>query len=226
MKKIVNFIILSCRILACKLLPIMKIVLATHNKDKCKEMMAALADLDIELLSLSDFPQVGEIIEDGETLTENAIIKAKTVFEITGIPAISDDTGLLVNALDGAPGIYSARYAGEDATYADNVEKLVREMKNIPLENRGAQFQTTMVYIDKDKELIADGVVKGKITSTPKGVGGFGYDPLFYIPEQEKTFAEMTIEQKNQISHRGIALRNLKRILQSYLPNPQNQESA
>ena len=204
----------------------MKIVLATHNKDKCKEMMAAFADLDIELLSLSGFPQVGEIIEDGETLTENAIIKAKTVFEITGIPAISDDTGLLVDALDGEPGIYSARYAGKDATYADNVKKLVREMKNIPLENRGAQFQTTMVYIDKDKELIADGVVKGKITSTPKGVGGFGYDPLFYIPEQEKTFAEMTIEQKNQISHRGIALRNLKRILQSYLQNPQNQESA
>ena len=204
----------------------MKIILATHNKDKCKEMMAALADSNVEILSLEDFPHVGEIIEDGETLTENAIIKAQTVFDITGIPAISDDTGLSVDALNGAPGVYSARYAGENATYTDNVEKLVDEMKNIPSENRGAQFQTVMVYIDKDTELIADGVVKGQITDASKGVGGFGYDPVFYIPEQEKTFAEMTIQEKNQISHRGIALRNLKGILYSYLNNPQIQENA
>ena len=204
----------------------MKIILATHNTDKRKEMMAALADLNVEILSLVDFPQVGEIVEDGETLTENAIIKAKAVFDITGIPAISDDTGLSVDALHGAPGVYSARYAGENATYADNVEKLVDEMKNVLPENRGAQFQTIMVYIDKDTELIADGVVKGQIANASKGVGGFGYDPVFYIPEQEKTFAEMTIQEKNQISHRGIALRNLKGILYSYLNNPQIQENA
>ncbi len=204
----------------------MKIILATHNTDKRKEMMAALADLNVEILSLADFPQVGEIVEDGETLTENAIIKAKAVFDITGIPAISDDTGLSVDALHGAPGVYSARYAGESATYADNVEKLVCEMKNVLPENRGAQFQTIMVYIDKDTELIADGVVKGQIADASKGVGGFGYDPVFYIPEQEKTFAEMTIQEKNQISHRGIALRNLKGILYSYLNNPQIQENA
>jgi XTP/dITP diphosphohydrolase len=204
----------------------MKIILATHNTDKRKEMMAVLADLNIEILSLADFPQVGEIVEDGETLTENAIIKAKAVFDITGIPAISDDTGLSVDALHGAPGVYSARYAGENATYADNVEKLVDEMKNVLPENRGAQFQTIMVYIDKDTELIADGVVKGQIANASKGVGGFGYDPVFYIPEQEKTFAEMTIQEKNQISHRGIALRNLKEILYSYLNNPQIQENA
>ena len=100
----------------------MKIILATHNTDKRKEMMAALTDLNVEILSLVDFPQVGEIVEDGETLTENAIIKAKAVFDITGIPAISDDTGLSVDALHGAPGVYSARYAGENATYDDNVE--------------------------------------------------------------------------------------------------------
>ena len=204
----------------------MKIILATHNKDKRKEMMAALIDLNVKILSLEDFPHVGEIIEDGETLTENAIIKAQTVFDITGIPAISDDTGLSVDALNGAPGVYSARYAGENATYTDNVEKLVDEMKNIPPENRGAQFKTVMVYIDKDTELIADGVVKGQITDTSKGVGGFGYDPVFYITEKEKTFAEMTIQEKNQISHRGIALRNLKGILHSYLNNPQIQENA
>lgn len=204
----------------------MKIILATHNTDKRKEMMAALTDLNVEILSLVDFPQVGEIVEDGETLTENAIIKAKAVFDITGIPAISDDTGLSVDALHGAPGVYSARYAGENATYDDNVEKLVDEMKNVLPENRGAQFQTIMVYIDKDTELIVDGVVKGQIANTSKGVGGFGYDPVFYIPEQEKTFAEMTIQEKNQISHRGIALRNLKGILYSYLNNPQIQENA
>ncbi len=204
----------------------MKIILASHNTDKRKEMMAALADLNVEILSLADFPQVGEIVEDGETLTENAIIKAKAVFDITGIPAISDDTGLSVDALHGAPGVYSARYAGESATYVDNVEKLMCEMKNVLPENRGAQFQTIMVYIDKDTELIADGVVKGQIADASKGVGGFGYDPVFYIPEQEKTFAEMTIQEKNQISHRGIALRNLKGILYSYLNNPQIQENA
>ena len=204
----------------------MKIILATHNTDKRKEMMAALADLNVEILSLVDFPQVGEIVEDGETLTENAIIKAKAVFDITGIPAIADDTGLSVDALHGAPGVYSARYAGENATYADNVEKLVGEMKNVLPENRGAQFQTIIVYIDKDTELIADGVVKGQIADASKGVGGFGYDPVFYIPEQEKTFAEMTIQEKNQISHRGIAVRNLKGILYSYLNNPPIQENA
>ena len=204
----------------------MKIILATHNADKRNEMMAALADLNIEILSLEDFPQVGEIIEDGHTLVENAKIKAKAVFDITGIPAISDDTGLLVDALDGAPGVYSARYAGEHATYSDNGNKLLDEMKDILAQNRGAQFQTSMVFLNNDTELMANGIVKGQITETPKGVGGFGYDPVFYIPEQEKTFAEMTIQEKNQISHRGIALRNLKGILHSYLNHPQIQENA
>ena len=204
----------------------MKIILATHNADKRNEMMAALADLNIEILSLEDFPQVGEIIEDGHTLVENAKIKAKAVFDITGIPAISDDTGLLVDALDGAPGVYSARYAGEHATYSDNVNKLLDEMKDILAQNRGAQFQTSMVFLNNDTELMANGIVKGQITETPKGVGGFGYDPVFYTLEQERTFAEMTILEKNQISHRGIALRNLKGILRSYLNHPQIQENA
>ena len=204
----------------------MKIILATHNTDKRKEMMAALADLNVEILSLVDFPQVGEIIEDGETLTENAIIKAKAVFDITGIPAISDDTGLSVDALHGAPGVYSARYAGKNATYANNVEKLVCEMKNVLPENRGAQFQTIMVYIDKDTELIADGVVKGEITDALKGVGGFGYDPVFYVTEMMKTFAEMTIEEKNRISHRGIATRNMIDLLCSHQIIPNSQENA
>ena len=204
----------------------MKIILASHNVDKYKEIADSLLSLDIELLSLSNFPGIGEIIEDGQTLTENAIIKAKTVYDLTGIPSISDDTGLMVNALNGAPGVYSARYAGDDATYSDNVEKLLRAMKGLPVENRNAEFKTVMVYYDKSMELIVEGVVKGEITFSPKGNGGFGYDPVFYVPEQEKTFAEMTIKQKNLISHRGIAIFNLKKALYSYINNPQIQENA
>ena len=204
----------------------MKVILATHNSDKYQEMSDALKNFSISVLSLSDFPNIGEIIEDGSTLTENAIIKAKTVFDITGIPSISDDTGLMVDALNGEPGVYSARYASENATYSDNVNKLLLNMKNIPKNKRIAQFKTVMVYWDNNTELIVEGSVKGRITSTPKGVGGFGYDSVFYIPEQEKTFAEMTIKEKNKISHRGIALYNLKKELSSTIKNSQAQENA
>lgn len=204
----------------------MKVILATHNSDKYQEISDALKNFSISVLSLSDFPNIGEIIEDGSTLTENAIIKAKTVFDITGIPSISDDTGLMVDALNGEPGVYSARYASENATYSDNVNKLLLNMKNIPKNKRIAHFKTVMVYWDNNTELIVEGSVKGRITSSPKGVGGFGYDSVFYIPEQEKTFAEMTIKEKNKISHRGIALYNLKKELSSIIKNSQTQENA
>ena len=204
----------------------MKVILATHNSDKYQEMSDALKNFGISVLSLSDFPNIGEIIEDGSTLTENAIIKAKTVFDITGIPSISDDTGLMVDALNGEPGVYSARYASQNATYSDNVNKLLLNLKNIPKNKRIAQFKTVMVYWDNNTELIVEGSVKGRITSIPKGVGGFGYDSVFYIPEQEKTFAEMTIKEKNKISHRGIALYNLKKELSSIIKNSQTQENA
>ena len=204
----------------------MKVILATHNLDKYQEMSDALKNFGISVLSLSDFPNIGKIIEDGSTLTENAIIKAKTVFDITGIPSISDDTGLMVDALNGEPGVYSARYASENATYSDNVNKLLLNLKNIPKNKRIAQFKTVMVYWDNNTELIVEGSVKGRITSSPKGVGGFGYDSVFYIPQQEKTFAEMTIKEKNKISHRGIALYNLKKELSSIIKNSQTQENA
>ena len=204
----------------------MKVILATHNLDKYQEMSDALKNFGISVLSLSDFPNIGKIIEDGSTLTENAIIKAKTVFDITGIPSISDDTGLMVDALNGEPGVYSARYASENATYSDNVNKLLLNLKNIPQNKRIAQFKTVMVYWDNNTELIVEGSVKGRISSSPKGVGGFGYDSVFYIPQQEKTFAEMTIKEKNKISHRGIALYNLKKELSSIIKNSQTQENA
>jgi len=199
----------------------LKVILATHNKDKRKELAESFADLGLEILSLDDFPQVGDIIEDGSTLEDNALIKAREVLRITGLPAISDDTGLEVDALNGEPGIYAARYAGENCSYSDNVNKLITEMTDVELQNRTAIFKTVMAFADGKTELVAEGIVKGQITDSPKGVGGFGYDPVFYYPEMGKTFAEMSLVEKGRISHRGNAMRNLKEKLKTYL-KPQN----
>jgi len=203
----------------------MKIVIATHNKDKLEELKQGFSDLDVELLDLSNFPEIKEIIEDGETLRENAIIKAKTVFEKTGIPAIADDTGLEVDYLDGAPGVYTARFAGEKCTYMDNVNKLLKVMKNVPDSKRGAKFITSMVFYDKKMKLFSDGEVKGLIDKKIKGLAGFGYDSIFYVSKEGKTFAEMSTEKKNIISHRGLAVKGLKAKLNAYL-KPLNKETA
>ena len=205
----------------------MKVVIATHNKDKLEELKNRLSILSIDFMDLSSFPEVGEIIEDGKTLKENALIKAKTVFDITGIPAIADDTGLEVDAIGGKPGIYTARFAGENCTYMDNVNKMLSVMKNIKKSNRGAIFKTVMAFYDGKRELFSEGVVKGVITKEKKGLGGFGYDPIFYVQEEGKTFAEMTIEKKNIISHRGRAINNFKPVLSSYIKKQQTaKESA
>ncbi len=203
----------------------MKIVIATHNKDKYKELHFGLKSLGIDLKSLFDFPDIGEIVEDGDTLKENALIKARTVFKMTSLPSISDDTGLEVDALNGAPGVYTARYAGENCTYEDNVNKLFNVMKNVPIKDRGAQFKTSMVFLDKNKELYSDGIVRGIISEKIKGLAGFGYDPLFYIPNEGKTFAEMSIEKKNIISHRGLAIKGLIVKINAYFKTL-NKESA
>ena len=204
----------------------MKIVIATHNKDKYKELHFGLKSLDINLKSLFDFPDIGEIVEDGDTLKDNALIKARTVFKMTSLPSISDDTGLEVDALHGAPGIYTARYAGENCSYLDNVNKMLHEMKDISNENRSATFKTVMAYVDGNVELTCEGIVKGTITRTIKGVGGFGYDSIFYSNEKKKTFAEMTIEEKNLVSHRSKAISNLKAELATYLNTPNKKENA
>ena len=189
---------------------IMELVIATHNKDKFKELFLGLKSLELKLHSLNDFPEIGEIIEDGDTLEENALIKARSVFKLTGLPSISDDTGLEVAVLNGQPGIYTARYAGENCSYSDNVNKMMDEMKLVPWESRNAEFKTYMAYVDKHVELTACGVVKGKIDKKIKNVGGFGYDPIFYVSEFKRTFSEMSIEQKNKISHRGKAIKAIK----------------
>ena len=196
----------------------MKIVLATHNRDKCAEMEAIMKDMPLQLLTLNEFPGIEEIIEDGKTLEENALIKAKTVHKITHLPAIADDTGLEVDALGGQPGIYSARYAGENCSYSDNVNKLLKEMANIPPQKRAALFRTAIAYVDENMELTTDGVVEGVIIDVMKGIDGFGYDPVFYLPDMKQTYAEMSMNEKNQISHRGKAVKNMQILLQSRLP--------
>ena len=132
----------------------MKVVIATHNEDKLKEIKNHLESFSFNVLSLNSFPKIGEIIEDGKTLTDNALIKAREVFEKTGLPTISDDTGLEVDALDGKPGVYSARYAGEKCSYSDNVHKLLQDMNRVPIPNRTAQFKTVMVFKDKKQDFI------------------------------------------------------------------------
>jgi XTP/dITP diphosphohydrolase len=196
----------------------MKIVLATHNKDKCAEMSALLSSFPIEILTLGDFPRIGEITEDGATLEENAYIKARTVHSLTGFPSLADDTGLEVNALSGQPGIYSARYAGENCSYLENVQKLLHEMEHIPHDMRTAHFKTIIAFVGENMELVSEGIIKGMITTKPKGVGGFGYDPVFYVPNKGKTYSEMEITEKNQISHRAKAIQNMTKLLESHFP--------
>ena len=193
------------------------IVLATQNRDKREELQEALSEFTVKILSLNDFPFIGEIEEVGKTLLENSMIKAKTVHNLTQLPVIADDTGLEVEALNGAPGIYAARYAGEDVTYEDNVNKLLAEMENIPLENRKAQFRTVISFVDKDRELWTEGRIKGIIGESAKGKNGFGYDPVFFVPELEKTFSELSIGEKNRISHRGLAMKKFRILLREYI---------
>ncbi|MDP4199939.1 MAG: RdgB/HAM1 family non-canonical purine NTP pyrophosphatase [Bacteroidota bacterium] len=199
----------------------MILILATHNPHKRDELREILrSELgDVEILTLEDIP-VGEIEETGTTLEENALLKAREVYAACFQPTVADDTGLEVEALGGAPGVYSARYAGENATYADNVNKLLAEL---PPGNgaamRHAKFATVVAYIDKrGEEHLFRGEVEGIITEAPRGAVGFGYDPIFQPIEdmQGRTFAEMSAEEKHAISHRGRALR----LLGEYLRNP------
>jgi XTP/dITP diphosphohydrolase len=192
----------------------MKIVLATHNKHKRDELQAVLrAELesDVTIVTLDEIdPPIGDIEETGSTLEENAIIKARAVYDRLGLPTVADDTGLEVQSLNGAPGVYSARYSGLDATYTSNIDKLLGELS--PHEDRTARFRTVIAFIDeKGQEELFDGMVKGMILPARQGDHGFGYDPVF-APEEDphqRSFAQMSAEEKNAISHRGRALRKL-----------------
>jgi len=190
-----------------------EIVIATHNPDKKKEIMIALRELGVNILSLDSFPEIGEIEETGSTLLENSLIKARTVSAVTGKPAIADDTGLEVDALNGAPGIYSARYAGINVSYEDNVRKLLSEMSSFDMDSRTARFRTVVSFHSSNEELWTEGVIEGSITMNAIGKGGFGYDPVFRVRKTGKTFAEMTRKEKNRISHRGVALDKMCQLL-------------
>ena len=190
-----------------------EIVIATHNPDKKKEIMIALRELGVNILSLDSFPEIGEIEETGSTVLENSLIKARTVSAVTGKPAIADDTGLEVDALNGAPGIYSARYAGINVSYEDNVRKFLSEMSKFDMDSRTARFRTVVSFHSSNEELWTEGVIEGSITRNAIGKGGFGYDPVFRVRKTGKTFAEMTRKEKNRISHRGVALDKMRQLL-------------
>jgi len=191
------------------------LVIATNNVHKTEEMLAMLSELPITVKHLGDFPAYPAPVEDGVTLEQNAIIKAREAFRRTGLPSIADDTGLEVYYLLGAPGVYSARYAGENATYADNCRKLLRELIQVPERKRQARFRCVIAFAAKDCELCFEGKVEGKIIPASHGASGFGYDPIFQPDGYAQTFAEMSAEEKNAISHRGRALQEFIQFIRS-----------
>lgn len=191
-----------------------KIIIATTNSGKLREIKKIFSDSSFNILSLSDFPNFPEIIEDGDSFEENAEKKARLVFEITGIPSLADDSGLVVEQLSGAPGIYSARYSGEGATYESNNKKLLKELEKYPSPHL-AKFVCIAVYYNGKKKIIKTGEIVGQIINLPKGTNGFGYDPIFIPDGFNVTLAELTIEEKNRISHRAKAFKEMKIILGS-----------
>lgn len=193
--------------------PVQKLVLATRNRDKVKEIKDLLSDTGIALKTLDDFPGAPEVEEDGATLEENAIKKAKQIADYTGLTSVADDTGLEVEYLGGRPGVFSSRYSGEGATYAENVAKLLRDLQSVPWEERGARFRCVVALCHEGEVYTVEGVCEGVISEAPRGENGFGYDPVFYVPQYERTFAEMSSEEKNRISHRAKAFQALKRLL-------------
>lgn len=190
-----------------------KLVISTGNKNKVEEIRDILKDIEIEVLAKGDLG-LGpiEVVEDGDTLASNSLKKARALGEKTDYMVIADDSGLFVDYLNGDPGVHSSRYAGKDGDDQANNEKLLRELKGVAMEDRGASFKTVIALIDEDKkESLLFGQCKGKIGFEEKGKGGFGYDPLFIPESYEETFSEMGEEEKNKISHRAKALKELKK---------------
>jgi XTP/dITP diphosphohydrolase len=186
----------------------MRLVIATFNRDKLAELAALLDRPDLELTSLADVPGAIAPEETGSTLVENARIKARAAHALTGLPALADDTGLEVDALDGAPGVHAARYAGPGARYPDNVRKLLDALAGVPRQRRTARFRTVCVAILGDgREQVAEGVLEGRIALSPRGDQGFGYDPVFELDDAGTTLAELNAKEKNRISHRARAVR-------------------
>ncbi|MBI1804415.1 MAG: RdgB/HAM1 family non-canonical purine NTP pyrophosphatase [Ignavibacteriae bacterium] len=196
------------------------VVLATSNPGKVREITAILGDLSIRIKTLRDFSDFPHVVEDGKTLEENAVKKAREIYLQTGIPTLADDSGLEVFALAMRPGVFSARYAGEKVSYEDNNRKLLGELKSVSIEKRGAQFRCAAALVGDDFEEVSAGICRGTITTELRGTGGFGYDPLFVPEGFDQTFAELPIDVKNRMSHRARAFLRMKTILRDRLRIP------
>ena len=189
----------------------MKVVVATRNKGKLRELLPLLAHLELELRTIDELAPEAELREDGVTFVENALAKARQAARATGLPAIADDSGLEVDALDGAPGVYSARYAGPGADDDQNNAKLLEALRGVPAARRRARFRCVAVFVDPARglEIVRDGACEGEVLEAPRGTDGFGYDPLFFVPTVGHTMAELPLEQKNRLSHRAAAFHAL-----------------
>jgi len=191
-----------------------KIILATQNQGKVRELRELLVEEDIEVLSLLDFPDWEDIEETGATFADNAALKAREAARRTGLIALADDSGLEVDVLDGAPGVYSARYAGEPRDDERNLDKLLHALATIPMDKRTARFRCALVMVTPfGEEYLTEGAVEGRILTERRGSDGFGYDPVFYLPKFVRTMAELTLTEKNTISHRAQAFRKVIPIL-------------
>lgn len=183
-----------------------KIVIASANNHKVSEISIKIQPFFDQILSLADFPEIGEIIEDGNTIEENSFIKSKAAFKYTKIASVADDTILEVDALNGDPGLFTARYAGENATYEENMTKLLEQLDGIEDSARTARFRTIISYVNGEDDFHVEGIIEGKILNNRVGNNGFGYDPIFYSTEFNLSLAEMDSDLKNRISHRGLAI--------------------
>ena len=200
----------------------MKIILATQNQGKIRELQELLVDKGIEVLSLLDIPEWEDVEENGETFADNAALKARAAVKRTGLIALADDSGLEVDALDGAPGVYSARYAGEPKDDQRNNDKLLHQLETTSDDKRTARFRCALVMATPSgKEYLTEGAVEGQIIRQRRGQDGFGYDPIFYLPEYSRTMAELTMTEKNKLSHRAQAFRKVIPILQALKGSPE-----
>lgn len=194
------------------------IILATNNKSKVKEISEMMSGSDITFESLADAGINVEVEETGTTFEENALLKAREICKLSGKPTISDDSGLEIDALDGAPGIYSSRFMGEDTSYDIKNNALIEKLENVADPDRIARFRCCMALVLPDgREFVTEGAMEGIIAREPKGINGFGYDPILFIPEYNRTSAELSSEEKNNISHRGEALRKMIEVIKKEL---------
>ncbi|MEC7822368.1 MAG: RdgB/HAM1 family non-canonical purine NTP pyrophosphatase [Candidatus Neomarinimicrobiota bacterium] len=188
-----------------------EIVIASSNKHKVSEITQKIHPHFHKIYSLADFSEIGDIKEDGTSIIENSFIKSRVAFDYTNIPSLADDTALEVDFLNGDPGLFTARYAGENVTYDDNMNKLLNAMDGVPFEERTARFKTVVTYVDGGmNDFFVEGYVEGYILEEKQGKSGFGYDPIFFVPELDMSLAEISSDVKNKISHRGIAIDKFK----------------